>query len=87
MWYRHFKRFIGGEILSNYHSTPDGNGSWQVTKEGAKRASLSFDTQKEAMVYGKELAKQTKGEHFFHGRDGRIPERDSYGNDPFPPRG
>jgi len=87
MWYRLYKHFIGGAILSNYHTTPDGNGNWQVKKEGAKRTSGNFDTQKEAMDYGKELAKKTKGEHFIHGRDGRIRERDSYGNDPFPPRG
>ncbi|AIF66466.1 DUF2188 domain-containing protein [Terribacillus saccharophilus] len=73
--------------MSNYHTTPDGNGNWQVKKEGAKHTSGNFDTQKEAMDYGKELAKKTKGEHFIHGRDGRIRERDSYGNDPFPPRG
>ncbi|PAD36595.1 DUF2188 domain-containing protein [Terribacillus saccharophilus] len=73
--------------MSNYHTAPDGNNSWQVKKEGAIRASGSFDTQKEAMDYGKKLAKQNKGEHVIHGRDGRIRERDSYGNDPFPPRG
>lgn len=68
-------------------TTPDRNGNWQVKKEGAKRTSGNFDKQKEAMDYGKELAKQTNGEHFIHGRDGRIRERDFYGNDPFPPRG
>ncbi|VVM32509.1 DUF2188 domain-containing protein [Terribacillus sp. AE2B 122] len=73
--------------MSNYHTVPDRNNSWQVKKEGAKRASGSFDTQKEAMDYGKKLAKQNKGEHVIHGRDRRIRERDSYGNDPFPPRG
>ncbi|QXE03186.1 DUF2188 domain-containing protein [Terribacillus sp. DMT04] len=73
--------------MANYHTTPDGNGNWQVKKEGAKRASAHFDTQKEAMSYGKEAAKKGEGEHFIHGKDGKIRERDSYGNDPFPPRG
>ncbi|MBY0544383.1 MAG: DUF2188 domain-containing protein, partial [Gammaproteobacteria bacterium] len=30
---------------------------------------------------------QAKVEHFIHGKDGKIQERNSYGNDPFPPRG
>ena len=73
--------------MSNYHTTPDGNGRWQVKKEGAKRTSGNFDTQKEAMNQEKSLAKKNKSEHFIHGRDGSIRDRDSYGNDPFPPRG
>ncbi|WP_077309371.1 DUF2188 domain-containing protein [Terribacillus halophilus] len=73
--------------MTNYHTTPDWNGNWQVKKESAKRASAHFDTQKEAMRYGKDAAKKDKGEHFIHGKDGKIRERDSYGNDPFPPRG
>ena len=40
----------------------------------------------------KEGGWQVKGENqeselFIHGKNGRIRERDSYGNDPFPPRG
>ncbi|MFP7493992.1 DUF2188 domain-containing protein [Terribacillus saccharophilus] len=73
--------------MSNYHTTPHGNGKWQVKKEGAERASGLFDTQKEATEQGKRLAKKNKGEHFLHGRDGEIRDRASYGNDPFPPKG
>lgn len=46
--------------MSNYHTIPDGNGNWQVKKEGAKRTSGNFDTQKEAMDYGKELLRKLK---------------------------
>jgi uncharacterized protein DUF2188 len=33
------------------------------------------------------LARGNQSEHIVHGRDGRIRQRDSYGRDPFPPRG
>ena len=32
------------------------------------------------------LLPDRRAPHAAHGRDGRIRERDSYGNDPFPPR-
>ena len=37
--------------------------------------------------WGTEAAKKSKSELFVHGRDGRIRERNSYGNDPYPPKG
>ncbi len=31
-------------------------------------------------------AKKKKVEHVIHNKDGKISDKDSYGNDPFPPR-
>ncbi len=68
------------------HVMPSG-GKWSVRTTGAKRATAVFDTQKEALEKGRELAKAARTELYVHGADGRIRERSSYGNDPYPPKG
>jgi hypothetical protein len=45
------------------------------------------ETQREAIEAAREIARNQNTELFIHGRDGRIRERDSHGQDPFPPRG
>lgn len=71
---------------SNVHIVPS-DGEWSVKRAGAERASRRFDTQQAAIDYGRKLARNDKVELLIHGRNGRIRARDSYGNDPFPPRG
>ncbi|OUM99325.1 MAG: hypothetical protein BAA04_09685 [Firmicutes bacterium ZCTH02-B6] len=71
----------------NFHVVPSRDGRWKAIRTGAERASAVFDTQREAISYARQRAREEHGELFIHGRDGRIRERDSYGNDPFPPRG
>ena len=68
------------------HVVPRGN-KWAVRKAGAERVTRHFDTQQEAIEVARGIARNQGGEVFIHGRDGRIRERDTYGNDPFPPRG
>lgn len=68
----------------NQHVVPSEKG-WAVKSSGSLRAK-KFSTQREAISAGREIAKNQKTELFIHGRDGRIRERNSYGNDPFPPR-
>lgn len=68
------------------HVTPREEG-WAVIKEGNKRASSVHDTQKEAEKEGRKTAREDKTEFHMHGRDGQVRERDSYGNDPHPPKG
>lgn len=69
------------------HVTPRLDGRWNVIKEGAERASRVLDTQSEAARLGRESARSGNSEFFLHGRNGQIRERDSYGRDPFPPKG
>lgn len=71
----------------NVHTTPGENGGWNVKREGAERASKHFDKKVEAEQFGKDLAKKDKTEHIIHTKDGKIQKRDSYGNDPYPPKG
>ena len=68
------------------HVTPRDEG-WAVEREGSERASSLHDTQAEAEAAGRATARREQVEFYLHGRDGRIRERDSYGNDPYPPRG
>lgn len=68
------------------HVTPRDEG-WAVIREGSDRASSVHPTQAEAERAGREAARRDETEFFLHGRDGRIRERDSYGHDPYPPRG
>lgn len=70
---------------SNVHVVPRG-GKWGTLREGGQRATQVFDTQQQAIDAGRNMAKQGKGELLVHGQNGRIRARDSYGNDPCPPK-
>lgn len=59
---------------------------WAVKKGGATKATKIFPTQNEAAAHGRTIAKNQKAELYIHGRDGTIREKNSYGNDPLPPR-
>ena len=69
------------------HVVPNPSGGWSVKSSGATRASKVFDTQQQAISYGRDAAKKTGTELYIHGRDGTIKNKNSYGNDPMPPRG
>ncbi|GAO40407.1 hypothetical protein SCH01S_48_00650 [Sphingomonas changbaiensis NBRC 104936] len=60
---------------------------WKVKREGASRASSAHRTQAEAWTEARKLAQQSRGEAFLQGLDGRIRERNSFGNDPHSRRG
>ncbi|NJS15729.1 MAG: DUF2188 domain-containing protein [Sphingopyxis sp.] len=68
------------------HVVPSGNG-WAVRKAGSSRATSKHPTQAAAIQEGRKIAANQKTELYIHGRDGRIRERSSYGNDPHPPKG
>ncbi len=72
-------------MKNNVHVVPSEAG-WDVKVEG-RRASAHYPTQREAIQAGRRLAQGNRSEHIVHGRDGRVRQRDSYGRDPFPPRG
>jgi Uncharacterized protein conserved in bacteria (DUF2188) len=49
--------------------------------------SSTHPTQAAAAAAGRTTARNDRTEFELHGRDGKIRERDSYGNDPYPPKG
>jgi hypothetical protein len=69
------------------HVTPRSDGRWNVTRDNAERASSVHDTQASATSAARDTARRERTELSVHGRDGKIRSRDSYGNDPYPPKG
>lgn len=67
------------------HVVPNPNGGWDSKRENAERSSKHFETKKEAMEWSREKSKEEKSELIPHGKDGKIQNPNSYGNDPNPP--
>ncbi len=63
------------------------DGKWENRKSGNSRASSVHNTQADAIKRGRELAQNNRSEHNIKGVDGKIRDKNSYGNDPFPPKG
>ena len=59
---------------------------WAVKKEGNTKASAVFSTQKEAKKVARAQAINEKSEMIVQGKDGKIIQKDSFGNDPCPPK-
>ncbi len=74
------------KISNNQHVVPRSNG-WAVRRTGSIRDTKVFGTQSAAAKYATQIAKNNKSEIFIHGKTGRIRERNSFGNDPYPPKG
>ena len=62
---------------------PDG---WATKTEGASRAGVVVDTQRQAIERAREQAQRQGVEVVIHRKDGTIRDSDSYGNDPNPPK-
>ena len=78
---------IMAKTTKQQHTTPHGVHAWASKKSGSSRASRVFDTKAEAVAYSRQVAKNENIEHVIHGRDGKIQSRNSYGKDPYPPKG
>lgn len=71
----------------NQHVTHRPDGNWQVKGAGNSKATAITSTQKEAIKIATNIARNQKSELLIHGLDGKIREKNSYGNDPCPPKG
>lgn len=69
----------------NVHTVHSENGCTN-RYENSNRALGYYDTKAEAQAAGRKKAIQNNSEHIIHGLNGRIQNKNSYGNDPFPPR-
>lgn len=71
----------------NVHVVPQKNGNpWAVKPVGSNTPASTHRTQRAAQDAAKRIAKQTQGEVVIHRPNGQIRDKDSYGNDPNPPR-
>jgi hypothetical protein len=70
----------------NVHVVPHKSGGWATKSAGAGRAGSIHSTQREAISQARSQAIRHKLEVVIHRKNGQIRDKDSYGNDPFPPR-
>ena len=70
---------MSNQIFTQYNKK---TGKWENKKEGASRVSSTADTKNEAQNLGKNQAQKEKLEHVIKNKDGKIAEKNSYGNDP-----
>lgn len=70
----------------NQHVAPHDD-KWAVRGAGNGKVTKQFDTQREAIEHARSIAINQQSEVLIHNQQGQIRERNSYGNDPFPPKG
>lgn len=70
----------------NQHVVP-AKGQWGVRAAGSSRLTSIHEKQSDAIAEARAISRNQGSELLIHGRNGRIRERDSHGNDQFPPRG
>jgi hypothetical protein len=70
----------------NQHVVPHPDG-WAVKGAGSDKVTKVTKTQQESIQIARQIAQNQQSEILIHGRNGRIRERNSFGNDPFPPKG
>lgn len=73
-------------MAKNQHVVPH-DGEWAVKGEENQRATSTHRTQREAIETAREIAIKNKSEMFIHRENGQIRERNTYGKDPYPPKG
>lgn len=74
---------MANKIVETYHE----DGQWKNRVQGNTRASNTAETKREAQIEGRRMAQDHKVEHIVKNLDGKIGARNSYGNDPHPPKG
>lgn len=72
-------------MKKNQHVVPKGKDS-AVKGAGNEKATKIVPTQKETIDVAKKIAKNNESEVVIHDKKGRIRAKDSYGNDPNPPK-
>lgn len=77
----------GVKMGKDQHVTRRPDGSWQVIGVNNIKATAVTKTQKDAIDIGKGIAKNQHSELVIHNTEGKIREKNSYGNDSCPPKG
>lgn len=67
--------------------SPQKGGGWRVHQSGSKRDSAHVDNKVDAVTKARSIAKRNATELKIQNKDGKISESNSYGRDPFPPKG
>lgn len=72
---------------NSHHVVPDPDGGWNIKKGGAERSSGHFDRKADAVDRARQISQNQHTELVIHNKDGQISQKDSHGNDPYPPKG
>lgn len=72
--------------MTNQHVVPR-NREWAVRGAGNSRVTSIHSSQSNAAAAARRIAENQRSEVVAHRSDGRIRNRNSYGNDPYPPKG
>ena len=67
------------------HTAPNPNGKGWVNRYGGEVVSC-HRTRENAVQRGRDIAREYRTEHNIHNTDGKIGRKNSYGNDPNPPK-
>ncbi|HHQ4453007.1 TPA: DUF2188 domain-containing protein [Aeromonas veronii] len=70
----------------NQHVVPRGD-QWAVRGAGNSKDTSHHSTQREAFEAARDIARNQRSEVLVHNEKGQIREKNSYGNDPYPPKG
>lgn len=73
--------------MANQHVTRNSDGTWNVLGANNQRATKIHNTQAAAIEHARQIAINKKSEVVIHNTSGKIRQKNSYGNDPHPPRG
>ncbi|AMV35081.1 hypothetical protein VN12_23345 [Pirellula sp. SH-Sr6A] len=72
-------------VKKNVYVVPSGN-RWAVKTEGTQKPLSNHRPQQAASEAGRKVAQQNQSELVIHRPNGQIRDKDSFGNDPCPPR-
>lgn len=75
------------KIPGSHHVVPNADGGWDVKKDGAYRSSGHFDKKQNGVNAVRKISQNQDTELYIHGKDAKIQNKDSHGNDPYPPKG
>jgi hypothetical protein len=73
-------------MAKNQFVVPVGD-KWGVKGVGNSKYTKITNTQSEAINVARKIARNEQSELVILGKNGRIRQKDSYGNDNFPPKG
>ncbi|MET3367399.1 UNVERIFIED_CONTAM: hypothetical protein ABIE34_000620 [Jeotgalibacillus campisalis] len=77
---------MGGNDGQGWIETYNEDGQWKSRRQGSSRAFDVGGTKAAQQATGRETAKRDGVEHAIKNLDGTIGQKNSYGNDPNPPK-
>ncbi len=66
---------------------PNPNGGWDIKQSGGQRSSGHFEIKINAIDRARQISQNQQTELVIHNKNGKISQKDSHGNDPYPPNG